>query len=137
MEEAGTMATILVIEEEPQLLRLWRQIFEETGYSVYAARDLAEGLAACQQHPMDLVMIELPTAEGDDLALIQTLRALLPPVKMLVLGGGSPRGAPERLARTRQVGADRAYQKPITRQHCWRRCGTSWQGRKRVAQALQ
>src|SRR6266581_8925752 len=94
MEEDGTMATILVIEEEPQLLRLWRQIFEETGYSVYAARDLAEGLAACQQHPMDLVMAELPAAEAEDLAMLHALRALLPPVKLLVLTGGDTRGTP-------------------------------------------
>jgi len=70
MEEDGTMATILVIEEEPQLLRLWREVFEDAGYSVYAARDLAEGLTHCQQHPMDLVMAELPAAEEEDLAML-------------------------------------------------------------------
>ena len=115
MEEDSTMATILVIEEEPQLLRLWRQVFGEAGYDVYAARALAEGLALCQQHDIDLVMAELPAVEGQDLAMLQALWALVPPVKILVLVGGSPRGAPERLARAVRAGADRAFQKPIGR----------------------
>ena len=108
------MATILVIEDEPQLLPLWRQVLEAAGYRVHEAQDIAEGLAACQQHAIDLVMAELPTAAGDAMAMIGALRALLPPVKMLVLSSGGLLGASERLTRALQAGAHVAFQKPIS-----------------------
>jgi DNA-binding NtrC family response regulator len=113
VEEDGGMGTILVIEDEPQLLHLWGQVLEAADYRVHQARNVAEGLSSCQQHAIDLVMAELPAAEGEAMAMIGALRALIPPVKMLVLSGGGPLGAPERLSRALQAGAHVAFQKPI------------------------
>jgi DNA-binding response OmpR family regulator len=109
------MATILVIEEDPQLLRLWCQVLETAGYRVYAARDLAEGLTHGQQHGIDLVIIAVPGAEQEHLATVQALRTAMASVKLLVLVGGSRRGAPERRQRFLQGGAHRALSKPIGR----------------------
>jgi DNA-binding NtrC family response regulator len=114
MEEDCTMATILVIEDEPQLLLLWGQVLEAAGYRVHQARDIAEGLTLCQQHGIDLVMAELPIAEEEAIAMIGALRALSPPVKMLVLSGGGPLGASARLTHALRTGAHVAFQKPIS-----------------------
>ena len=67
------------------------------------------------QPALELIMIEVPIAAAEDIAMIQRLRTVFPSAKLLVLVGGSQRDAPARLQHFLQAGAHLALPNPIGR----------------------
>lgn len=79
------MATVLLVEDDPDQLDLRRQILEAAGHTVLPAPSAAAALA----HPAaDVAVVDLriPTLE-DGLNLIQTLQERTPAMKCIVLSG--------------------------------------------------
>ena len=64
------MATILIIEDEPELVKVLRTYLEKAGYTVLAAGRGDTGLAAWEQRKPDLVILDLnlPGMDGLDVA---------------------------------------------------------------------
>lgn len=64
--------TILVVDDQPQVRRLLRQVLDRDGYAVLEAEDESTAIAAVRrhQHPVDLALvdIELPGAHGRQVA---------------------------------------------------------------------
>ena len=66
---AQPRATILLVDDEPDLLSALRNILEAAGYAVVTASDLATGREALRKHPVSLAVLDLtlPDGEGFDL----------------------------------------------------------------------
>ena len=64
------MATILIIEDEPELVKVLRAYLEKAGYTVLAAGRGDTGLAAWEQRKPDVVILDLnlPGMDGLDVA---------------------------------------------------------------------
>ena len=64
------MATILIIEDEPELVKVLRAYLEKAGYTVLAAGRGDTGLTAWEQRKPDLVILDLnlPGMDGLDVA---------------------------------------------------------------------
>jgi DNA-binding response OmpR family regulator len=62
--------TILVVDDEPEIVRLVRDYLENAGFDVIAAADGTEALRAAHQHRPDLVILDLnlPSVDGLDVA---------------------------------------------------------------------
>ncbi len=62
----NTVASILVVDDEPRLLDAIRLILEEAGYRVLTAGDGIEALAVLQSQPVDLILadIAMPRMNG-------------------------------------------------------------------------
>ena len=60
------MARILIIDDEPQVRRMLRQMFERSGYEVVDAPNGKDAIEFHRQHPADLVITDIimPTKEG-------------------------------------------------------------------------
>jgi CheY-like chemotaxis protein len=60
------MITILVVDDEPEIVRISRGYLEQAGYRVLTARDGTTALAAFRQNQPDLVVLDLnlPTPPG-------------------------------------------------------------------------
>ncbi|MCX6546380.1 MAG: response regulator [Acidobacteria bacterium] len=65
---------ILVVEDSPTQLEALRSLLEESGFSVVAATNGKEGLAAAQANPIDLVISDIVMPEMDGYALCKALR---------------------------------------------------------------
>jgi len=67
-------ARVLIVEDEPALLRALRINLRARGYDVATAAGGAEGLAAARRHPPDVVLLDLglPDIDGGD--VIRELR---------------------------------------------------------------
>jgi len=67
-------ARVLIVEDEPALLRALRINLRARGYDVVTAAAGAEGLAAARRHPPDVVLLDLglPDVDGGD--VIRELR---------------------------------------------------------------
>jgi DNA-binding response OmpR family regulator len=78
-------ATILVVEDAPDVLRVLERTIADNGYSVLTARDGDTGIAtALDQHP-DLVILDigLPKRNGYEVARELRARAFTSPILML------------------------------------------------------
>lgn len=79
------MQTVLVVDDEPEIVRIARGYLEQAGFRVVAAGDGSTALARVRQEQPDLVVLDLnlpPSAEGvamDGLDVARTIRQMPPP----------------------------------------------------------
>ncbi len=108
-----TNPTVLIIDDDEQVLRLLRTVFEEAGYVVLEASNGREALARMTGHPVNLVVTDLVMPEKEGLETIQELRRKYPEVKILAISGtfgGSY------LKMASRLGADGILAKPFQRE---------------------
>jgi CheY-like chemotaxis protein len=82
---------VLVVDDEPLLLKTMLRMIEEYGVRVLAAPSPAEALAlAAQEQDIDLVVADLllPGMSGSD--LVKNLRAARPELRVLYTSGWDP-----------------------------------------------
>ena len=81
--------TILIVEDEPAMLRLTRRVLEAWGYDVLSAANPVEALRRASEHPhrihLLLTDVVMPAMSGLDLAT--ALRKIRPDVKLLFMSG--------------------------------------------------
>jgi len=65
---------VLIVEDEPALLRALRINLRARGYDVATAAAGAEGLAAARRHPPDIVLLDLGLPDVDGGEVIRELR---------------------------------------------------------------
>ena len=71
----GSVARILVVDDEPDLRFMLRRIFTRAGHLVTEAGDGAAALASVRESPPDLVVTDVMMPEMDGVELIRRLRA--------------------------------------------------------------
>jgi DNA-binding response OmpR family regulator len=69
-----TRHSVLVIDDERDVIELVRYNLEKSGFDVLAARDGKSGLAAAKASPPDLVLLDLMMPEMDGLEVCRSLR---------------------------------------------------------------
>jgi two-component system, OmpR family, KDP operon response regulator KdpE len=70
----GTVTTVLVVDDEPQILRALRINLRVRHYDVHVAGTGAQALEAAAKHPPDLVILDLGLPDLDGVEVIQGLR---------------------------------------------------------------
>ena len=104
-------ASILIIEDDPALLRGLKDNFEEQDYRVHLARDGQEGLALALSQPPDLLVLDimLPRKNGYEICRALRSRGLEMPIIML-----TAKGQEEDIVRGLELGADDYVTKPFS-----------------------
>ncbi len=105
------MATILLVEEQERVRRLFREVLEHRGHIVTEASRGEEALSSCHRQPKDAVIVDLPLPDGDGLATIDYLRHEYPAMKIVAISGEDYAGRILQLAST--CGANRTFIKPV------------------------
>lgn len=103
------MTTVLVVEDEPQLLRALQINLRTHGYHPVTAVDGASALSAASEHRPDLVLLDLGLPDMDGVQVIAGLRAWTQ-VPIIVL---SARHGPEDKVEALDAGADDYVTKPF------------------------
>src|SRR4051794_28000746 len=67
-------ATVLVVEDDPVILRLLEVNFELEGFTVLLAHDGAEGIEAARAQKPDLIISDIMMPKTSGLELVQTLK---------------------------------------------------------------
>ena len=68
------MSRILIVDDEPQILRALRINLRARRYEVYTAATAAEALDAAAAHPPDMVILDLGLPDMDGVQVIEGLR---------------------------------------------------------------
>jgi DNA-binding response OmpR family regulator len=103
-------ATILVVDDEPHVLKLVRANLESSGYKVLTAADGAQAVNLVEQELPDLVILDLMLPKMDGYAACRRIREFSAvPVIML-----TARSAQVDLVHGFEVGADDYLTKPFS-----------------------
>jgi two-component system KDP operon response regulator KdpE len=100
---------VLIVDDEPQILRALRINLRAREYEVFTAATGAEALAAAATHPPDLVILDLGLPDMDGIAVIAGLRGWTS-VPVIVLSGRAD--SPDKV-QALDAGADDYVTKPF------------------------
>lgn len=106
-----TAQTILIIEDDPALLRGLKDNFETAGYFVRTAGDGRKGLDSLLSEPPDLLLLDLmlPKVNGYEICQTARSRQLRIPIIML-----TAKGQEDDIIRGLELGADDYVTKPFS-----------------------
>lgn len=110
------MASILIVDDQPEILRALRRILESQGHTVTEAQD---GKAAIQRfavQPTDLVFTDMFMPEMDGIEFILELRKAFPETRVIAMSGGGILPRDQILDNADVLGADVLLRKPFTTQ---------------------
>src|SRR5947209_4592029 len=104
-------SSVLIIEDDPALLRGLKDNFEAQNYRVNLARDGREGLSAALANPPDLLLLDimLPKMNGYEICRAIRAKQLEMPIIML-----TAKGQEEDIIRGLELGADDYVTKPFS-----------------------
>ncbi|MCB0153509.1 MAG: response regulator [Anaerolineae bacterium] len=70
--------TILIVDDNPDILKMLSQALVLAGYAVRTAYDGPSALAEAQQHPVDLILLDIAMPEMDGFAVCRQLKQMAP-----------------------------------------------------------
>ncbi len=104
------MDTILVIDDDPLILDVVREILELHDYTVETALSGTEGIEKYRENPADLVLTDLIMPHKDGLSVITELKKEFPGVRIIAMTG-TPKV--EKLTAAVQADVNRVIAKPF------------------------
>jgi CheY-like chemotaxis protein len=107
------MASILVIDDEPNIRTLLRAILESDGHTVIEATNGREGVTLYRQQPVDLVITDIHMPELNGLDLILELTREFLNVKVIAISGEQGE-ATSSLHMAKLLGARQVLHKPFS-----------------------
>jgi DNA-binding NtrC family response regulator len=107
------MASILIIDDDYQVLRALRLVLEADGHNVHDAPDGKTALRRFAGDPTDLVITDIYMPEMDGLDFLERVRETFPEARIIAMSGGGilPRG--QTLEHAITLGAAAILQKPF------------------------
>ena len=105
------MATILVVDDEPEIRSSVKGILEEEGFTVLEAEDGRQAFAILQDRTPELVLLDIWMPNVDGLELLALLQGRMHPPEVIVVSG---HGNIETAVRATKLGAFDFIEKPFS-----------------------
>jgi two-component system, OmpR family, KDP operon response regulator KdpE len=108
-QDAGPRPRVLVVDDEPQIVRALKVVLREAGFDAAAAETAAEALDAAAVRPPEAAIVDLVLPDGDGIELTRRLRewSEMPILVLSALGEESQK------VRALEAGADDYVTKPF------------------------
>ncbi len=104
------METILVIDDDPLILDVMREILELDNYAVETALSGVEGIEKHRKSPADLVITDLIMPHKDGISVISELKKDFPGLRIIAMTG-TPKV--EKIAEAVRADVNRVIAKPF------------------------
>ncbi len=104
-------ATLLIVDDEPNILTTLRRALELEGYAVQVAGSGALGLAKLAERDIDLVLLDVVMPEMDGIEVLRQLRASHPEVFVVMMSGNA---SIETAVQATKLGAHDFIEKPLS-----------------------
>jgi CheY-like chemotaxis protein len=109
-EEPRKPFSVLVVDDEPAVRDLVKEILESGGYEVLTACNGREAMKCLRRNLVDLVITDLLMPEQEGIETIRAIRRGQPGLKILAMSGSA---APH-LNTARKLGAQDSIRKPFS-----------------------
>ena len=83
------MAQILIIDDDPQILKLITSYLKRDGHDVVTAKDGKVGIRLLTEQPFDVIITDIAMPEQDGLEVLMWLRTQRTRPKVIAISGGS------------------------------------------------
>ena len=107
------MALVLIVDDDPQMLRLLTDVAELEDHSVLMAQDGEQALEYFAHQLPDLMITDILMPNKEGLELISEVREKFPSVKIIAYSGGGASDPENYLEFARGMGADTVFTKPM------------------------
>ncbi len=107
------MATILVVDDDPQVCDVLRQVLQEEGHDVHSASNGIEGLGLYRQHQPKLVLLDILMPEKEGLETILDLRREFPDATVIAMSAAGSGTKIDLLELAQRLGARYRLTKPF------------------------
>lgn len=81
------MKRILLVDDEPEIIKLFSTLLERGGYSVVSTTSGEVALRTIERDPPDLVILDLSMPEPDGFEILKRIRGKQAGVRVLVVSG--------------------------------------------------
>lgn len=109
------MADILIIDDDPGVLRVLRRILEGAGHSVTEAPDGEIALQQYEGKQADLIVTDIFMPGMDGIEFLVHVRTAFPEARVLAMSGGGILSRDQALSDAALLGADHILQKPFSK----------------------
>lgn len=103
-------STVLIVDDEPEILEVLNQALADEGYRTYQARNGQEALRITHEYPVDVVLTDYQMPDIDGNELLRKLKKLDDDLVLIMLTGF---GSVSHAVRTVQAGAFDYLEKPV------------------------
>ena len=110
------MAKILIIDDNPQVLRLMQTFLEEENHEITVSANGKEGIKLLNASRFDLVITDIIMPEQDGYELLMWLKHLPAKPKVIAISGGAPSLELGTILKVAVHMADKVLSKPVTRE---------------------
>jgi CheY-like chemotaxis protein len=110
------MATILVLDDEPQIRALLKRLLEKAGHRVIEAAEGREAVRAVQEGPVHLIITDVIMPEKGGLETMMELHRDFPDINIIIMSGKVQTKSDVFKNMTRQFGVKYVFQKPFDTQ---------------------
>lgn len=107
------MSLILLVDDDPQMLRLLSDVIELDGHEALMAEDGEVAMGYFEHQAPDLVITDILMPNKEGLEFIAEVRELHPQVKIIAYSGGGSSDPESYLEFASGMGADRVFSKPM------------------------
>ncbi len=107
------MALVLIVDDDPQMLRLLTDVVEIEQHDVLLAQDGDLALEYFTHQVPDLVITDILMPNKEGLELISEIRERYPQTKIIAYSGGGSSDPESYLEFASGMGADKVFSKPM------------------------
>lgn len=112
--KGNVLATILIIDDDPTILMLFKTYLERKGFAVIVASDGKEGLRQEKRYEPDLIITDIMMPEMDGLEILHAIRSARPELPVIAISGGTLNGGINFLSAAKKLGACSILKKPVS-----------------------
>ena len=76
---------ILIVDDDPDILTALHDLLEHDGFLVTGASTCRDALAQVKTVDFAAVLLDIGLPDGDGLAVLQTIQAIVPPLPVIIL----------------------------------------------------
>ncbi len=110
------MPKILVVDDDPQILKMASLMLERDGYQVVTCVDTRQVIDLIEQHQPEVILTDILMPELDGIDIINSIREQKLPLKIIAMSGGRRKITAEfNLKSAVMLGANAVLQKPFAR----------------------
>ena len=104
------MNAIAIIDDEPGILEVMRDIFEDQKYKVFTAADGREGIRLIENNSIDLVFLDIWMPGKGGIEILQEIKQDFPDIEVVIISGHA---TIEVAVKTVKLGAYDCIEKPL------------------------
>jgi len=107
------MKKILVIDDEPVIVKMLRRLLTKEGYEVHTASNGEEAVALMRNNNFHVVVTDIIMPKIEGIEMITTVKRDYPSVKIIAMSGGGRLMPAGYLKSAKILGADKVFTKPF------------------------